>query len=206
MLFRCKIAFFHLVLFILTIASLLLLGEILVRIYSCKAFNTTIFLTEFFGDDNLLHRASKNRKIGYELKPNYSHNQTKTNEFGFRDRSYPREKPENSFRIIVFGDSVTFGKGVEQKDTFPKQLERFLNDQDLTPSSFHFEVLNAGVTGYSAYQETEFFFEYGLPLDPDMIIFNYVMNDQRTEDGGLLWYFNRRNRFLLKFFFITSDN
>jgi lysophospholipase L1-like esterase len=175
---------------------MVLIGEIIVRVYFCKIYNTDIFLTEFWKEDNLIHRPSNNHRLSYILKPNYHSREYSTNAFGFRDHAFQKTRPAGYYRILVLGDSVTFGQGVSQNQTLPPKLEKILNDS--SSQSPHFEVLNAGVTGYNAYQEVEFFFEYGLQLNPDMVIFNYVLNDQSYEDGGLRWYFNRRKRFLLR--------
>jgi hypothetical protein len=43
----------------------------------------------------------------------------------------------------MLGDSVTFGYGVDQTQSFPAELERLLNQ------SGKYEVINAGVPGYS---------------------------------------------------------
>ena len=45
---------------------------------------------------------------------------------GFRDFAYSRPKPEGTFRVIVLGDSVAFGYGVELERSFPKVMENEL--------------------------------------------------------------------------------
>jgi hypothetical protein len=52
----------------------------------------------------------------------------KYNRDGFRDREYTIAKPRGKFRILAVGDSQTFGHGIEMlEDTFPKRLEKLLN-------------------------------------------------------------------------------
>ncbi len=48
-------------------------------------------------------------------------------------------------RILCFGDSVTFGFGVSNEETYPAALSDLLEPRGI-------EVRNAGVTGYTSYQ------------------------------------------------------
>lgn len=67
------------------------------------------------------------------------------NSKGLRDREVDYEKPPNTFRILIFGDSFAEGWGVELNDVVAKQLEVRLNAGE---KSVHYEVLNFGVAGY----------------------------------------------------------
>jgi hypothetical protein len=46
------------------------------------------------------------------------------NSYGLRDREFPLEKPPNTYRILMLGDSYTFGIGSNLEDTFSKRLEK----------------------------------------------------------------------------------
>jgi lysophospholipase L1-like esterase len=48
-------------------------------------------------------------------------------------------------RILCFGDSITFGFGVSNEETYPAALSALLEPRGI-------EVRNAGVTGYTSYQ------------------------------------------------------
>ena len=39
------------------------------------------------------------------------------NSFGYRDFKYSQERPNNIFRILVLGDSITFGQGIKKTRT-----------------------------------------------------------------------------------------
>ena len=53
--------------------------------------------------------------------------QVKINSKGLRDNEYPYEKPDDTYRILMLGDSFTFGYGVNIEDTMAKVLEENLN-------------------------------------------------------------------------------
>jgi hypothetical protein len=97
----------------------------------------------------------------------------KINSQGFRDREYSVEKPNNTFRIIVLGDSFTFGVSVRSEDTYPKVLEQILNQN----TSKSYEVLNFGVRGFNMLEKIEFFKEKGIKFNPDLVIVQYTDDD-----------------------------
>jgi len=50
-----------------------------------------------------------------------------TNTHGFRGSDYGYDKKNGVFRIVVIGDSVAEGQGVDYQDRFAQVLERNLN-------------------------------------------------------------------------------
>jgi len=97
------------------------------------------------------------------------------NSGGFRGREYSIEKPSGVYRIVVLGDSLTFGQGVNDNETFPYYLEELLNKKNI--SAKRFEVLNFGVPGYNTLQEVEAFKVKALKYSPDLVIIAHVSND-----------------------------
>jgi hypothetical protein len=71
-----------------------------------------------------------------------------TNSQGFRGtKEYSLKKPDNKYRIIVLGDSVTIGHGVEDDETYSAVLERELSK--IKPT----EVINMAVSGFGNAEE-----------------------------------------------------
>lgn len=91
---------------------------------------------------------------------------------GLRDREYAVAKPEGVSRILVLGDSVTFGTGVSRMETFPKRLE-----QKLRRRGKQVEVINAGVNGYTAYNEVHYYLSEMRKFQPDVVVLAVVLND-----------------------------
>jgi len=109
------------------------------------------------------------RSMTYQL----GYNSVELNSKGLRDHEVDFKKPPGDNRILALGDSVTFGWGVDQGETFSDRLEPLL--RELTNQ--HWEVINAGVNGYNSQQEATYLRLDGLRFDPDIVILVYVSND-----------------------------
>jgi hypothetical protein len=49
-----------------------------------------------------------------------------TNKWGFREKNFSSKKNQNTFRILVFGDSFTFGEGIDDDHRYTNLLEEML--------------------------------------------------------------------------------
>jgi lysophospholipase L1-like esterase len=97
------------------------------------------------------------------------------NSLGFRDtREYSLDKRPGTFRILVFGDSVTFGHGATFETTYPYLLEQRL--KEWRPDVL-WEVWNLGVPGYNTRQELTYLREVGPRYDPDLVVIGFYPND-----------------------------
>jgi lysophospholipase L1-like esterase len=97
------------------------------------------------------------------------------NRLGFRDtRDYALEKSPSTFRILVLGDSVTFGHGSIDERTWP-----YLFEQQLKAWKPHvdWQVWNLGVPGYNTSQEFAYLLEVEHRFEPDMVIVGFFGND-----------------------------
>ena len=107
----------------------------------------------FYKYDRFLGWKNKPLSEGYFTMPD-STTFVKINSKGLRDKEYQYDKQRGVFRILVLGDSFTWGYGVELKEIFTERLENMLGK--------NVEVLNAGVTGYGTDQEMLFLEQEGL--------------------------------------------
>jgi len=98
------------------------------------------------------------------------------NSQGLRDNEYPLVKPPGTYRIMMLGDSTTFGWGDRMEDTAAKILERKLN-ADPSLGGSRFEVLNAGVGNYDTVQEVTYYETRGRDFHPDLVILVFFIND-----------------------------
>jgi lysophospholipase L1-like esterase len=89
-----------------------------------------------------------------------------------RDEAVPLPKPAGLFRVLVLGDSVAYGAALAREQTFPNQLEALLREQ--YPAA---EVVNAGVSGYTAYNELQYYLARGREFEADLVIVAFCLND-----------------------------
>lgn len=94
------------------------------------------------------------------------------NERGLRDRA-PTKKREGELRLLLLGDSVTFGWGVPVAQTFSRRLEAILSLRLERPV----RTVNAGVGSYNTVQEYAFLKKYAYTIEPDIVSLLYVTND-----------------------------
>lgn len=117
--------------------------------------------------------------LGERLNPGYEGYfagvPVKINALGFRDpREYAIEKPPGTFRIIVLGDSVTFGHGSLYEATYPYLLEQRLR---AWRPGVRWEVWNLGVPGFSTRDELTYLHMIGDRYAPDLVIVGFYVND-----------------------------
>jgi lysophospholipase L1-like esterase len=127
--------------------------------------------------------ATYDADIGYRLNPNVGD----TNAHGLRDHAVTPKA--GRFRLLMLGDSVAY-YGDDVDDTYVAHLRRLLQSSSRAPS---IDVLNAGIRGYTNYQELLFLKKYGLTLEPDLVGVGFVLNDLhkilhqfKVEDGRIV--------------------
>jgi hypothetical protein len=114
---------------------------------------------------------SPNRKLIYVPKPDSG----EFNHDGYRGPLYPRERQPGSTRVVVIGDSVVEGLGVDADERFTSVLS-----EKLGPG---YEIINLGVRGYGLVQEVEYLKEKGLAYAPDHVMFGITHNDLRVDSA-----------------------
>ena len=98
---------------------------------------------------------------------------------GYRDTEHAVSKPSGRFRILILGDSMTFGWGIADKEIYPKLLA------DLAGPSV--EVISLAQNGWSTADELTALEREGLNYQPDLVVIGAVTNDPAppaTEPSG----------------------
>ncbi len=151
----------------------------------------------FYG---ILHQYSETPGLLYELAPNrqkkFERIWIRTNSYGMRDAEPLPIDDDAVTRIVVLGDSFTFGFRVEGESSYPSVLEKRLSAASIDR---RFEVLNLGVCGYNTQDEAAVLEHKGLAWMPDLIVVGYVLNDPETEPIQPLSHHFQDPTFLQKF-------
>jgi hypothetical protein len=101
-----------------------------------------------------------------------------TNDRGLRYRNLPLEKPKETYRVLVVGDSMTEGVGVAQDETFSALLERrFLAKGPI-------EFINGGLGGTGVFEYGRLFLSWGVAYQVDALLVAVFANDVWNADPG----------------------
>src|SRR5262245_37917463 len=98
------------------------------------------------------------------------------NALGLRDRERTIAKKPGTYRIAVFGDSMTEAVQVNLEQTYTQLLEKRLRDH-----GWNVEVINFGVSGYSPLQGYLTFEIAGKAFQPDLVL-HAVFTDNDIAD------------------------
>jgi len=127
---------------------------------------------------NGIIRFSKNRRRIYELIPNISVkfiNQPITiDSNGFRRTLYKKNQNGKIVHIVGLGDSLMFGWGVKDNETYLARLSESLHR---SYPDISWRIINMAVPGYNTVMEVETFKDKGLRYNPEIVIIAFVGND-----------------------------
>ncbi len=98
----------------------------------------------------------------------------KINSLGFRDSEISTNKEDDEYRIMTLGCSNGVGWGVPIDSVFTELLESSLNREQ---NKLRYSVVNAGVGNYNTVMEHLQLKQKFSPVDPDMVIVHYYIND-----------------------------
>lgn len=149
--------------------------ELLVRIAYSDGSNFDIEMWRYAKD---IKQVSDIPEVGHEHRPGasgtYMGVPVAISAQGLRDREYSLEKSDGVVRVLMLGDSLTFGWGAPVEGTTAKALERLLN---AAGGPLRYEVINTGVGNTNTAMQAAYFMHRGHQFRPDVVILNYFIND-----------------------------
>ena len=160
------------ILFLLSIAVALLAGEGLIRgLYKDKMVLFPRYFTDYWYGEYHMRRTRPTMKFTHKSVDGVFH--FITNEKGFRNvDSTPYLKRPGELRVLVLGDSHTFGYEVNQQETYAAVAEKLLREK-----GFDATVINAGISGTGTAEQLVFLEQEGLRYDPDVVVMGFFSND-----------------------------
>jgi len=102
------------------------------------------------------------------------HYDVEINSLGWRDPEPPGSKQRDTKRLLILGDSMVFGAGVQYGERFGDVLQRALGDD--------VEVINAAVTGWGTDQQYLYLVHEGFDLDPDAVVLGLCLGNDVTNN------------------------
>ncbi len=128
-------------------------------------------------DQHFHHRLRPNQTYHYGSKEFAV--DIRTNRYGLRGPEPVVPKPEGTFRILMLGDSFTFGFPVKDPEVFSAIIEQQLKAQGL-----QVDVVNGGVSGDSPTLHYVSLRDQYLEFDPDLVVLWYDLGDLQEDH----WY------------------
>lgn len=164
---------FHVVAAVVPAAAVFLAGEAVVR------WRYDIVAPRPFHWPGIIEEADL--PLRWRLQASYEgvyHQQTErlrttTNALGMRDPPFTEARRTAPVRVLFLGDSVTFGRGVEDGAPFPAQLEARWSAR----LGGGVACFNAAVEGYDTVQELEALRERGPVIQPTAVVVGWYRND-----------------------------
>ncbi len=169
-----KSIFLKIFLFTFSLLIGLLICELILKQFTVKNI-ISIDPNKSFANDNFTYSSS----LKYRVKPYLVRNCTAipnpkaicySNYLGFRDKDHSFNKPNDTYRILLLGDSLTYGPGVNTDETYPKKFEKILNKEYKNKK---IEIINMGMIFYGPEQYYNLYEEYGKKYNPDLVVVSY---------------------------------
>jgi len=149
--------------------SIRILG--IVETYSEKNFDK--YISPFFVPPLPYQQMREHRSVDFNLPP------IQLNSFSIRDQNYSIKK-KDELRILLLGDSFTFGIGANDDKTLSVQLLSLLK-KDFPKKNI--SIINGGVPGEDIISAIHFFNHRLFVYNPDLIF--YILNSSDIYDVSL---------------------
>ncbi|MET0551405.1 MAG: SGNH/GDSL hydrolase family protein [Vicinamibacteria bacterium] len=128
-----------------------------------------------------LHRYSE--AYGWEPRPGavafVDGQRTTINAAGLRGALHPRERTQGRPRLLMLGDSVAFGFGVSDDETFSADLE-----------GDGYEVVNLAVPGYGTDQALLRLEAEGAVYRPDLVVLHFCLQNDFVDNASSTYFYD----------------
>ena len=129
--------------------------------------------------DDLAYLHTYSPVYGWTPRPSFRYtlagSETTINRLGYRGGEVAAARTAGRPRVVMLGDSITFGYGVRDGETFSAVME------SLAPP---LEVVNLGVQGYGTDQELLKLEREGLAYAPDVVVLNVCLANDLLDNAA----------------------
>ena len=173
--FKVKVLLFYFLSVLILLTGILILDFILSNTFIKQ--NHCINYQEFF------YELKKNCKGKYRFKTSFPLIKTYTDKNGLRVKNHNVKKSSNKQNIFTFGDSMTYGVGLEYEKTFVGIIDKEFKDYD----TYNF--------GLSSYSSTVYLYQLKKALKknifPNKVFIFLDLSDLRQD--SIDWYFDENS-------------
>ncbi len=161
--------------------SILILLSFILSIYiselTCSYFKfyADTFPVKIKSDENLPYLMESNQHLKSVYKKTIF-----INKDGFRD-NLSKKDTKNTFRIMVLGDSSTFGWGLNFEETYPHLLKLKL----IKKNKNKIEIFNLGHPGFNFTDYYNLYLKAQKKIKPNLIVIGVNTNDYYTDKMNL---------------------
>ena len=146
-------------------ARVLLLSVITVVVLELMltVFNDFVFRHSFFVYDP---------DIGFKVRPYAQWGEYQANEFGFNDRDYPHDREDDTYRVLIVGDSFNWIGGPHDNyvGILEGMLQRDFGDRRV-------EVINVGYSETHTGEQLKILRKFGLQYNPDLVVLGFFVGN-----------------------------
>lgn len=100
----------------------------------------------------------------------------RTNSDGFRDEEFEKPPPNNTIRILVIGDSFTYGWGLNESERYSDLTEKKLD----SATDSKVQVVTAGTPSWGIKDYYKVLKHRGLSYEPDIVVLGLYKNDYHS--------------------------
>jgi lysophospholipase L1-like esterase len=160
----------------------LIIRKIYPQVTYSQALNTSSKC--YYSDKQIPFSLMKNARCKMSNYKGDFKNEATINSQGYRGEKFSFLKNKDTTRILILGDSITFGIGVTDQETYPAQLEAILQEK-IKPQV---EVINAGyASGFAPDTEYVYLKNRGLALKPDIILLGFFVWNDISDLSETIW-------------------